>query len=131
MVSTETAIKIIDLTKIMFRFRIRIWFRLGSLPAAIEYFSRIASPPNERNFCWLIPETANYAAFAQKVDFQMLPIPTRTARLFVKLVTGCLCSRCFDKKAGLRMTERRAILVACFIRAGQSCSKYLRVDCHK
>ena len=56
-VSTETAIKIIDLTESCFDFESGYGFDWEACRAAIEYFSRIASPPNERNFCWLNAET--------------------------------------------------------------------------
>jgi len=56
-VSTDIAIKIIDLAQSCFQFESGYGFDWEACRAAIEYYSRIASPPNERNLCWIIAET--------------------------------------------------------------------------
>lgn len=56
-VPTETAIKIIDLAESCFEFEPGYEFDWEACRAAIEYFSRIAAPPTDRGYCWIIAET--------------------------------------------------------------------------
>lgn len=56
-VPTETAIKIIDLAESCFEFESGYEFDWEACRAAIEYFSRIAAPPTDRDYCWIIAET--------------------------------------------------------------------------
>jgi hypothetical protein len=56
-VPTETAIEIIDLVESSFNFEPGYGFDWEACRAAIEYFSKIASPPNQKDFCWIIGAT--------------------------------------------------------------------------
>jgi hypothetical protein len=56
-VSTETAIKLIDLVESCLDFETGYGFDWGACRAAVEYFSRITSPLDQRNLCWIIAET--------------------------------------------------------------------------
>jgi hypothetical protein len=56
-VPTETAIEIIDLVESSFDFEPGYGFDWEACRAAIEYFSKIASPPDQKDFCWIIGAT--------------------------------------------------------------------------
>jgi hypothetical protein len=50
----ETAVQILDLLEGAFRFEDGYSFDWEACRAAVEYFSRVASPPSERGDCWII-----------------------------------------------------------------------------
>jgi hypothetical protein len=50
----ETAVQILDLIEEAFRFEDGYSFDWEACRAAVEYFSKIASPPDERGDCWII-----------------------------------------------------------------------------
>lgn len=56
-ISTEMAINIVDLIEPCFDFEAGYGFDWEACRAAIEYFSRIACPPDEKDACWIIGST--------------------------------------------------------------------------
>ncbi|MEN3974284.1 Z1 domain-containing protein [Emcibacter sp. SYSU 3D8] len=56
-VTTEVAIEIINIVEQCFDFESGYGFDWEACRAAIEYFSRIASPPESRGYCWIFAET--------------------------------------------------------------------------
>lgn len=89
-VSTEVAIKILDLLETSLQFEVGYHFDWEACRAAIEYFSKIAAPAEERGFCWLVAMTGRSLS-QKRVEGRYSDSPhTYQDRMVVGRVRGAL-----------------------------------------